>query len=308
MDKSTTRGQLRSLLHLGYSVRNREETMDFLCEKLQAKSWKTQRADAPYIGSVNGVKGAIAELAFIEYGDEYPMIELLAFENPPSHTIREYKPGEPSYFQIGFRAADIMACYDDMTRKGIVPLGPPARIDYGYGKGRMAFLMKDSLNMYVQVVQAEQYEQGALGVVNQDHTVMSVANLDEAIPVFRDLLECDVSVENVADSEYLASYCAKPVERVAICKSRLEDYTVELWETGATGGVEELHINLPGSVHLCYLCEGIDDLYERFTAAGMRFVNEPVTVTKGVNAGSKAIFFQTPGYLWVELLCRKDKL
>jgi hypothetical protein len=275
---------------------------------MDAKDCKTQRGDAPYIGMVNGVKGAAADFAFIEYGKNRPMMELLEFTSPKESIVRVYRPGGGAYTQIGYHTPDIRACYDRMIEKGLAPLESIREIDYGSGKGQDAFLLRDPDDLIVQIVQDEANAPGVGRIIDQDRLVLSIPNLDETIPVFRDLLCCDVSVEDTSDSVYLASYCEKPVGRVAVCSSRLERYTVELWETGNYSGIEELYISVPGNVHLCFLCQGIDDLYERFSAAGMRFVNKPVTVTKGINEGSKAIFFRAPGYLWIELLCKEELL
>ena len=308
MSKSNTPGKILSLLHLGLSVRERGVSMKFYQADMDSRVCKTQRSDAPYLGEVNGVKsGAVADLAFIEYGEERPMVELLDFINPVD-IHREYKPGEPAYSHIGFRTKDVNACYEKMIKKGLTPLTTPQRVDDGYAKGKGAFLLLDPDNMYVQVVQDDVFEAGNGMIMDHDHVVMSVPNIDETIPVFRDLLCSDIEVEDVKGSKYLSSLCAKPVSRIAVCRSKLENYTVELWETGDAGGVEDIYISASGSVHLCYKCAGIDNLYEEFKAKGMRFVNEPVTVTRGANKDSKAIFFHTPGYLWIELICRKENL
>jgi hypothetical protein len=132
--------------------------------------------------------------------------------------------------------------------------------------------------------------------------------VEETADVFKELLCCDVEIQDTSGSEYLRHECVRPIDKVAVCKSRNEDYTIELWETGGVGGVEDIYISASGTIHLCYLCRGIDDLYEKFKEKGVRFVGAPVEVTKGVNKDSKAIFFQTPGYLWIELLCRKADL
>jgi extradiol dioxygenase family protein len=303
-----TEGKILSLLHMGHSVLNREAEMIFYSEDLGAKPCRTQRSDAPYIGRVNGVgEGAAAELAFIDYGEGRPQVELLDFYRP--HDIhRQYRPGDDAYSHIGFRAKDIESSYKLAVSRGLSPLGAPRLVDYGFAKGRKAFFMLDPDNTYVQVVQDDAAEDNGDVVADHSHVAMSVADVDSTARVFQELLCCDVMIEPTGCSEYLAHECIKPVAKVAVCKSRLEDYTIELWETGNDGGVEDIHISASGTVHLCYLCQGIDDLYEKFRAAGMRFVGAPVEVTKGVNKGSKAIFFQTPGHLWVELLCRGDRL
>ncbi|MHB8061611.1 MAG: VOC family protein, partial [Ruminiclostridium sp.] len=253
MSKSSTTGRILSLLHLGHSVRERGLSMKFYNEDMDAKSCRIQRSDAPYIGEVNGVKGAAADLAFIEYGENRPMIELLDFINPVD-VHREYNPGEAAYSHVGFHTKDVNACYEQMIKKGLTPLTKPQRVDYGYAKGKGAFLLLDPDNTYVQIVQDDVFEAGNGVIIDHDHVVMSVPSIDETIPVFRDLLCFDVEVEDVKNSRYLSSICTKPVKRVAICRSKLESFTIELWETGDVGGVEDLFISASGSVHLCFVC------------------------------------------------------
>ena len=252
MVTSNTPGKILSLLHLGHSVGERGISMKFFNEDMDAKSCRVQRSDAPYIGEVNGAKGAVADLAFIDYGENRPMIELLDFINPVD-IHREYKPGEAAYSHIGFRTKDVNACYERMIKKGLTPLTPPQRIDYGYAKGKGGFLLLDPDNTYVQIVQDDVFEAGKDMIIDHDHLVMSVPNIDEVIPVFRDLLSCDVEIEDVTESSYLSSICVRPVSRIAICKSKLEQFTLEIWETGDTGGVEDVYISASGSIHLCYL-------------------------------------------------------
>jgi hypothetical protein len=168
--------------------------------------------------------------------------------------------------------------------------------------------MLDPDNTYVQVVQDNNAEDNEDIVADHDHVVLSVADAEETAKTFRELLCCDVEMENTSGSKYLKNECIRPVDKVAICRSQNEEYTIELWETGNVGGVEDIYISASGTVHLCYLCQGIDDLYEKFKNDGVRFVGAPVEVTKGVNKDSKAIFFQTPGFVWIELLCRKADL
>jgi catechol 2,3-dioxygenase-like lactoylglutathione lyase family enzyme len=309
MTKSTTSGKILSLLHLGHSVLRREPEMIFYSEDISTKPCRTQRSDAPYIGKVNGVgEGAAAELAFIDYGDKQPQVELLDFYKP--HDIhRQYRPGDDAYSHLGFSTKDIDKSYRLAVRKGLSPLGEPELIDYGFAKGKKAFFLLDPDNTYVQVVQNDNATDSEDEVVSEhDHVAMSVADIEETAKVFEDMLCCDVAIEDTRESRYLSRSCVRPVKRVAVCKSKLENYTIELWETGATGGVEDVYISASGTIHLCYLCQGIDNLYEMFKGKGVRFVGPPVEVTKGVNKDSKAIFFQTPGYIWIELLCRKADL
>ncbi len=303
---SDTPGKFLSLLHLGYSVKDRAKTLEFFCEKLGSASCALQRNDAPYFGDVNGCKGAIGDLAFIGYGEDRPIVEILDFEYPED-IHRAYKPGEDSFAAIGFRTGDIDACYARLKEAGVNLAGEPAVSDYGYAKGKKAFYAIDPDDMYVQIVEADEKKEGDGSILDHDHAVMSVADLDEAVPLFRDLLDFDVEIVDTADSATLNDLCVKAVGRVAVCRYRNTEYTLEIWETGSVGGIEDIHISASGSVHLCFTCQGIDNLYDDMHEQ-LDFVDRPVTITKGANKDSKAIFFHAPGYLWIEILCRKANL
>jgi catechol 2,3-dioxygenase-like lactoylglutathione lyase family enzyme len=308
MLNSEKNGKILYLLHLGHSVLHSESEMIYYSEDMGAKPCRTQRSDAPYIGRVNGVgEGAAAELAFIDYGQGRPQLELLQFYKP--HDIhRQYRPGEDAYSHIGFRTKDIEKSYRLAVERALSPLGAPRLVDYGFAKGKKAFFMLDSDNTYVQVVQDDDAPENDDVAAEHEHVAMSVANAEETARIFEELLCFDVTIEDTAGSEFLGYECIKPVNKVAVCRSQNEEYVVELWETGNVGGIEDIHISASGTVHLCFRCRHIDNLYEEFRQKGLKFVGAPVEVTKGVNKDSKAIFFQTPGYLWIELLCRKIDL
>jgi len=72
MNKSNTPGRILSLLHLGHSVRRREPSVVFYNEGMNAKSCKTQRSDAPYLGEVNGVKAQLQTWHLLNMGKPAP--------------------------------------------------------------------------------------------------------------------------------------------------------------------------------------------------------------------------------------------
>ena len=58
----------------------------------------------------------------------------------------------------------------------------------------------------------------------------------------------------------------------------------------------------PGAAHLAFVVEDIEAEYERLLAAGVRFKSAPNTVTFGINRGAKAVYFNGPDGIALELL------
>jgi lactoylglutathione lyase len=52
--------------------------------------------------------------------------------------------------------------------------------------------------------------------------------------------------------------------------------------------------NQVGAAHLAFIVEDIDERYSSLTAAGADFVNPPVRVTEGANAGGAACYLRDP--------------
>lgn len=62
-----------------------------------------------------------------------------------------------------------------------------------------------------------------------------------------------------------------------------------------------------GAGHLAFVVDDIFDMARRLGALGARFVNEPVRITEGINAGGWAAYLYDPDGVTLELVQRRDE-
>ena len=67
-------------------------------------------------------------------------------------------------------------------------------------------------------------------------------------------------------------------------------------------GPRSLPTNDVGTAHFALLVDDIDARYTSLKAQGVHFVNPPVAITEGANAGGKVCYFHDPDHLTLELL------
>jgi catechol 2,3-dioxygenase-like lactoylglutathione lyase family enzyme len=60
--------------------------------------------------------------------------------------------------------------------------------------------------------------------------------------------------------------------------------------------------NRAGAAHLAFVVDDIEAEYERLRTAGIRFKSSPNEVTFGINRGAKAVYFNGPDGIALELL------
>jgi catechol 2,3-dioxygenase-like lactoylglutathione lyase family enzyme len=112
------------------------------------------------------------------------------------------------------------------------------------------------------------------------------------------------------DFDYIRSQVgiADAVLRIAMLGFPGEEYAatrgrIELIEYRSGGGLAaDTATNRPGNAHLCFLTSDIDADHRRLSAAGVRFLSGPNTVTWGINRGARAVYMFGPDDIRLELL------
>ena len=66
--------------------------------------------------------------------------------------------------------------------------------------------------------------------------------------------------------------------------------------------VDSLERCLPGTGHMAFAVDDIDQEYRRLAAAGVRFVSPPNRITAGANEGGAACYFVDPDEITLELV------
>ena len=142
------------------------------------------------------------------------------------------------------------------------------------------------------------------------HYSFTVSDLEAAIVFYRDLLGFTFVHRQVQDNDYTRRLVGYPDARIEVAqfavpgeRRGLSTHDLELvWYERPPGRRADAEIKDPGQAHLAVAVEDADAMYERLTAAGIRFVSRPNDITEGVNKGGKACYFYGPDDIVHELL------
>jgi catechol 2,3-dioxygenase-like lactoylglutathione lyase family enzyme len=136
------------------------------------------------------------------------------------------------------------------------------------------------------------------------HTGYTVSDLGRSVAFYRDLLGCEVIVEQEKQGGYMAAIVGYPDAHVRMAHLRVagSEHVVELFQylspDGAPADVEPRNV---GASHLCFITDDLAGDYERLHAAGVAFVSPPVEVDTGINRGGYALYLRDPDGITVEL-------
>lgn len=137
------------------------------------------------------------------------------------------------------------------------------------------------------------------------HTGIQVESLERSLAFYRDLLGLETVFEWNPRAEYVGELVGYPDVDLHAAILRVPDsnWFLEILEYG---GVERAPVDTrtanPGTGHVAFLVDDLDELYEELTAAGVASVSRPVTPTIGPNRGGRAVYMIDPDGVRVELI------
>jgi catechol 2,3-dioxygenase-like lactoylglutathione lyase family enzyme len=139
------------------------------------------------------------------------------------------------------------------------------------------------------------------------HTSFTVSDVDAAERFFVGHMGMKRLGGGLYDFDYIRGITgyADAVLKIAILGlgSGAETHRLELIEyVKPRSEPVDTSTNRPGAAHLAFVVEDIEAEYERLRAAGVRFKSAPNTVTFGINRGAKAVYFNGPDGIALELL------
>ena len=141
------------------------------------------------------------------------------------------------------------------------------------------------------------------------HTSFTVSNVEEAEQFFVGLFSMKRIGGGLYDFDYVRRQVGYPDAKLKIAVLAFGDPpdrgrgVLELVEyLQPRGAAADTATNRPGNAHLCFLVEDLESEYQRLRAAGVRFKSTPNEVTFGVNKGAKAVYFNGPDNIALELL------
>ena len=139
-----------------------------------------------------------------------------------------------------------------------------------------------------------------------DHIAVAVSNLEQSLRFYRDLLGLEVMVHRIWREEYVRKMVAIPDAVLNIALLRLPGPAALILELieyqQPKGSPIDSQAYTPGNAHLCFLVDDIQQVYQRMSAAGVRFLSEPLAVTAGPNLGRKAVYLRDPDSIIVQLM------
>lgn len=139
------------------------------------------------------------------------------------------------------------------------------------------------------------------------HTSFTVSDVDAAERFFVELFGLQRIGGGMYDFDYVRRQVGYPnavlkISVLALPGNEQPRHVLELVEYIEPRG--ELLDNAtcrPGAAHLCFRVDDIDDEYARLSKLGVPFKSTPNEVTFGINKGAKAVYFNGPDGITLEL-------
>lgn len=143
------------------------------------------------------------------------------------------------------------------------------------------------------------------------HTGFSVSDINRSVQWYTDVLELELVHRQRGDNPYTRTLIGVHNAVIEVAQFRMPSvgtspstHVLELiqYVEGAAPEANVLSVNAVGTGHLAFVVTDIHERYERMSRAGARFVNPPVAITEGANAGGYACYLRDPDGITLELL------
>jgi catechol 2,3-dioxygenase-like lactoylglutathione lyase family enzyme len=143
------------------------------------------------------------------------------------------------------------------------------------------------------------------GIRAAHHVGITVRSLEGSLAFYRDLLGFEVVFGWNPQAPYIGELVGYPEVDLhsVILRVPGSDVFLELLEYRGVPAnpVDGANAN-PGTVHLAFYVDDLEDLYARLTGHGVPALSPPVTPTIGPNRGGRAVYLVDPDGVRVELI------
>lgn len=142
-------------------------------------------------------------------------------------------------------------------------------------------------------------------ITNPHHTGFQVADLERSLAFYRDLLGFELVFQWNPRAPYIGELVGYPDVDLhsAILRMPNSEVFLELLEyRNVERGPVDTRTANPGTAHVAFFVNNLDDLYADLVAKGVDSVSEPVTPTIGPNQGGRVVYMIDPDGFRVEFI------
>lgn len=144
-----------------------------------------------------------------------------------------------------------------------------------------------------------------VGITKAHHAGLSVASLQRSLDFYCGILGFEVLFQWNPRAPYLGELVGYPQVdmHAAILRMPGTDVALELLEYRNVDrvAIDPANAN-PGTSHLAFFVDSLDEYYEQLRSRGVASVSPPVTPTIGPNKGGRAVYMIDPDGFRVELI------
>lgn len=138
-------------------------------------------------------------------------------------------------------------------------------------------------------------------ITSPNHTSFTVSNMERSLAFYRDLLGMEVISDRIAPAEFAEKITGIPGAELRVVYVQAGGYKLELIQYLKSQGERiDPRTNRPGSVHLGFNVDDVDQAYAELTAHGVKVQSPPMLVGGGPNKGGRGLYFVDPDGITLE--------
>ena len=144
--------KVEGVYHVGFTVSDIERSIEFYRDVLGMTLYKRQQGTAEYLAAITGFPGVRLEVALLRAPDGHGMLELLQYVSHPAPAT-ERETNRPGNAHLCFAVSDIHEACEELRRRGVRLVSPPAEITAGVHRGGYGVYVRDPDGFTIELFQ-----------------------------------------------------------------------------------------------------------------------------------------------------------
>lgn len=285
---------VKQIRHIGYTSKDRGESLCLLRELLGISDCRTQENTYPYIAAAIGYPQVRNRVAFARLPGDPVSVEVLDYEIPrrDDPPVGLSNPGQ-GWISWGVEnLEDSLRIIEDSMY--ISPLAETGCMESGPWQGKQMAFFSGKDGLFFSLVETRDSKR-------LSHAGFVVSNLEEILTFLTEELGFTLLEREKRSDRLIHSVTGWEADcETAVVQAA--GFPLMLWQHPAPpAGPADVEPARIGNIHLCCEVEDIDSAWRTLAAHGHRFPGKPAYVTHGANRGAYAIYMQTPNELRCEL-------